>query len=430
MHRLYVRIYLSVLGSLALFAMIAAATWHLFADTETFGPRPEFYVAAAEQLAPPANTASEELQKQLDHWHALSGYDLALFKPDGRLIAQATEDNEPFPKWSEVKPRRMDWHGPFAMHAVQLSDGRWLAVDRPRSARGLLSRFGWLAALLGIASAVGIASYPVVRRLTRGLEELQAGVEALGSGNLAARVSIKGRDEVARLAAKFNQSAARIEQLIQTNKQLLANASHELRSPLARLRMGIEGLRTAAPAGAQAEMVQNIHELDLLIEEILLASRLDSQTADQMHTEPVDLGGLAAEECAQTGAEIAIPSAVSMMVQGDPRLLRRLIRNLLENARRYGGGSAIEVVLRRAGSGIEMDVLDRGPGVPEAERQRIFQPFFRLPGARERDGSVGLGLSLVQQIAHQHGGQVVCLARDGGGSCFRLSLPASTLQGH
>ena len=430
MHRLYVRIYLSVLGSLALFAMIAAATWHFFADTETFGPKPEFYVAAAERLAPPANAATDIQQTQLEHWHAVSGYDLALFKPDGSLIAQATEGNEPFPDWSEGKPRRQDRHGPFAMHAVQLSDGRWLAVDRPRSARGLLSRFGWLAALLGIASAVGIASYPVVRRLTRGLEELQAGVEALGSGNLAARVSIKGRDEVARLAAKFNQSAARIEQLIQTNKQLLANASHELRSPLARLRMGIEGLRKAAPAGAQAEMVQNIHELDQLIEEILLASRLDSQTADQMHTEPVDLGGLAAEECAQIDAEIAIPSAVSVMVQGDPRLLRRLIRNLLENARRYGGGSAIKVVLRQAGSGIEMDVLDRGPGVPEAERQRIFQPFFRLPGARERDGSVGLGLSLVQQIAQQHGGQVVCLARDGGGSCFRLSLPASTLRGH
>ena len=423
MHRLYVRIYLSVLGSLALFAIIAGATWHFFSEAETFGPKPDFYVAVAGQLAPPADAAPDVQQKQLEHWHAISGYDLALFKPDGSLIVQATEGNEPFPIWSQGKSRRQDWHGPFGMHSVQLSDGRWLVAERPRSARGVLSRFGWLAALLGIASAVGIASYPVVRRLTRGLEELQAGVAALGSGDLTARVRIKGRDEVAKLAAKFNQSAARIEKLIRANKQLLANASHELRSPLARLRMGIETLQPMAPAGTQQEMVQNIHELDQLIEEILLASRLDSQSADQTHMEPVDLGGLAAEECAQVDAEIAIPSAVSVMVRGDPKLLRRLIRNLLENARRYGGGSAIEVVLRSTGSGIEMDVLDRGPGVPEAERDRIFQPFYRLPGARERDGSVGLGLSLVQQIAERHGGQVACLARAGGGSCFRLYLP-------
>jgi signal transduction histidine kinase len=111
-------------------------------------------------------------------------------------------------------------------------------------------------------------------------------------------------------------------------------------------------------------------------------------------------------------------------VRGDPRLLRRMIRNLLENARRYGVDAPIEVIVGRApGDGTELRICDRGPGVGEAERERIFEPFYRLAGARERGGGVGLGLALVRQIARRHGGDAKCLARDGGGSCFAVLLP-------
>jgi signal transduction histidine kinase len=114
----------------------------------------------------------------------------------------------------------------------------------------------------------------------------------------------------------------------------------------------------------------------------------------------------------------------SVELRGDERLLRRALRNLLENARRYGG---TEVLLRLApltGGGWRAEVCDRGSGVPEAERQRIFEPFYRLPGHSEQAGGVGLGLSLVRQIAERHGGRVGCTGRDGGGSCFYLDLPA------
>jgi signal transduction histidine kinase len=110
-------------------------------------------------------------------------------------------------------------------------------------------------------------------------------------------------------------------------------------------------------------------------------------------------------------------------VLGDERLLRRALRNLLENARRYGAGE-IEVFVERAGTGARLSVCDRGPGVPEAFRERIFEAFFRLPGHAEREGGVGLGLSLVRQIAERHGGSVRCEAREGGGSCFVVTLPA------
>ena len=159
-------------------------------------------------------------------------------------------------------------------------------------------------------------------------------------------------------------------------------------------------------------------ELDALVEEVLLASRLDgAQTIDLR--ERVDLLALAAEEASRVDAEV---DGVSLGVVGDERLLRRALRNLLENARRYGGHDVSVVTESRAGCAL-VRVCDRGPGVPQAMRERIFESFFRLPGHAEQAGGVGLGLSLVKQIAERHGGSVRCEAREGGGSCFVLSLP-------
>jgi signal transduction histidine kinase len=264
-----------------------------------------------------------------------------------------------------------------------------------------------------------VGAYPVVRRTTRRLERLQTSVEALGAGDLAARVKVEGRDEVAALASSFNRSAERIERLVGAHKSLLANASHELRSPLARIRMAVEMLKPDARPELRAELERDIAELDALVDEILLASRLDAGPALDAR-EPVDLLALAAEECARLDAVL---DGEPVTVPGDPRLLRRLIRNLLENARRYGAGSAIEVGVRRVGDRAELGVCDRGPGVPEPERERIFEPFYRPAGAREREGGVGLGLALVRQIARRHGGEASCRARDGGGSCFTVLLP-------
>jgi signal transduction histidine kinase len=219
---------------------------------------------------------------------------------------------------------------------------------------------------------------------------------------------------------------------VSSHKSLLANASHELRSPLTRIRMGLEligndrGPALGAPtAAAKAEISRNIGELDQLIDEILLASRLDAHEADIGTIETVDLTGLAAEECARVGAELDLAdgtSSNSLNVPGVPRLLRRAVRNLLENARRYGAGE-ISVELKTDPRNAEVRVSDRGPGVPAALRERIFEPFYRLPGASEREGGVGLGLALVKSIAERHGGSVRCESRTGGGASFVIALP-------
>jgi signal transduction histidine kinase len=281
-----------------------------------------------------------------------------------------------------------------------------------------------VAFLVVLFLAVGAGAWPVVRRLTRRLEALKQGVEAFGAGALHQRVAEDGRDEVAAVGASFNRAAGRIEALLRSHQSLLANASHELRSPLARLKMAVAMLEDAAPAQRSAlrkEIETNIGELDALVEEVLLASRLDAHAVLDVR-EPVSLLGMAAEEAARVGAQA---QGDDLTVPGDERLLRRALRNLLENARRYGGGDIEASVRARDGGGAVVQVCDRGPGVPEAYRQRIFEAFFRLPGHAEREGGVGLGLSLVRQIAERHGGRVRCEAREGGGSCFVLELPGA-----
>jgi signal transduction histidine kinase len=281
--------------------------------------------------------------------------------------------------------------------------------------------FGLLLVLLTIALGVAAAAYPVVRRLTRRLERLQASVEAWGEGDLAARVAVEGDDEIAQLALSFNDSAARVEALMRAQKTLLANASHELRSPLARIRMAVELLQESAPTAIRDELVRNIAELDQLIGEVLLASRLDAVTERQFET--VDLAALVAEECARAGADC---SAEAVQIQGDPALLRRMIRNLLENAQRHGGGTPIVVTLATdSAAAVRLDIGDGGAGVPEGEREAIFAPFYRIRGASEADGGYGLGLSLVRQIARRHGGDACCVAGVQGGCVFRVTLPGS-----
>jgi signal transduction histidine kinase len=253
------------------------------------------------------------------------------------------------------------------------------------------------------------------------LERLKATVDRFGDGDLSTRVVAEGRDEIAAIANSFNLSVARVEQLVNSQRALLANASHELRSPLARLRMSVELAGLESATAQQAEIQKNIAELDQLIDEILLASRLDLNDAGALNKQPVDFTALLAEECARTRAEL---NAEPIQLQGDARLLRRLIRNLLENSVRYGASTPVEVSLRKGdANNFRLEVADRGPGIPEQEREKIFAPFYRLPNASESGGGVGLGLSLVKQVAAKHGGTVQCLPREGGGSLFVVTLP-------
>lgn len=397
---LYVRIWLAVVATVVLLTFLVGAAWRLSADPPQLPIRE---VLVHNDKGEVIGTAQTKPDRKLG-----DGLEFDVVTKDGQSL------NLVLPRPKRPPP------------------SSWL---RPPFGFG----FGWMLGLVGLAVAVG--AYPVMRRLTQRLEALQRGVERWGAGDLSARVNADGTDEVAFLARRFNHAAERIETLMDSHKSLLANASHELRSPLARIRMGLELMGTDAASPQRKEISRSINELDQLIDEILLASRLDAKQADAEPFETLDLTGLAAEECARVNAELNAElshdsgaglgldaSSHSLTVQGSPRLLRRLIRNLLENARRYSTGEInLELAQARAGSRqlAIVKVHDRGPGVPADQRERIFEPFYRLPGASEREGGVGLGLALVKSISQRHGGSVRCEARPGGGASFVVELPVA-----
>jgi signal transduction histidine kinase len=414
MRRLYLRLYLTVVASVVVFALAAGFLWRTLVAVAP-PPGLDLAAAVAQGALPDAAAPREAQQAALDRLSAQGRIDIALFAADGTRIAQVG------PEVLGPRGGRQRYGGPWhpgRVWTLELPDGRWLAARLPRQGRPPVAPFGLFFTLGLIAAAIAVGAYPVVRGATRRIERLKQGVDALGSGDLGARVTVEGKDEVAALAASFNRSAERIERLVGAHKTLLANASHELRSPLARIRMAIEMVGDGARPELKRELERDIAELDALVDEILVASRLDAVSTLEAR-EDVDLLALAAEECARFDAGL---DGTPVTIRGDPRLLRRLIRNLLENARRYGGGTPVEVSVMPAGRGARLRVCDRGPGVPEPERERIFEPFYRPAGVREREGGVGLGLALVRQIARKHGGEARCLPREGAGSCFEVEL--------
>ncbi|MES2319922.1 MAG: HAMP domain-containing sensor histidine kinase [Pseudomonadota bacterium] len=413
-HHLYARIYMALLASLVLAATLFALV-HLVYDPERVRTGFDTFAEVAGEVLPPPDAPQAAQQEALERWHDKVRVDMSLYSADGVLIASAGARLPPPPR-DQVDSSRLKGH--LATFVLKLPDGRALVCRRQHSRRG--GPIHILFLLAAVAVVVAIGAFPVVRRLTRRLERLQGSVEKWGTGELSTRVAVEGRDEVARLATSFNQAAGRIQALVGAQKSLLANASHELRSPLARIRMAVELMQEQASPAIRAELNQNISELDQLIDEVLLASRLDATGQAGSARGQVDLTAIVAEECTRVGAAF---DAEALLVEGDARLLRRLLRNLLENAKRYGAATPVMVDLRVMDGSVRLDVCDQGPGVPEDQRERIFEPFYRLPGASEAAGGVGLGLSLVRQIAKHHGGDVACLANKDGGCCFRVTLP-------
>ena len=327
--RLYQKIYLALIASLILVVAIAGAFWRFGADDLAGWPRHSRLPASLRRRAAAAGRAPP----------GPAGGSRTSLPGGSRSISRCSMSSAACspPPADRCRRRRPGatagvGHGPDGRAwSFPLPDQRWVVVaHRLRHRHPAIG----LVIFLGlIALAVAVCAYPVVRGLTRRLERLQQAVETLGAGNLSARVKVEGRDEVARLAGSFNRAAARIEELVGSHRMLLANASHELRTPLSRIRLGLELFQQTGDPKYRAELTRDIAELDLLLDEILLASRLDA-VADARYD------GRNRPPGARGGGMRALPGLFarghSGQVHGDPRLLRRLIRNLIENAKRHG----------------------------------------------------------------------------------------------
>ena len=437
-NKLYVRIWLAVVLAVAVLTLMVGWAWRLAAEPPLRDV--EIRNQAGQIIGKGRSRALAGDEPPGPRRRDQQGPGMRRFERGmpGPTLPDASAPALPLDPAITEAPADGDAATPGPEFVVRMHDGQTMRMHLMRAPASFWSRppfgFAWMLVWVGIA--VALATYPIVRKLTRRLERLQDGVQQWGEGDLSTRVPETGQDEVAFLARRFNQAAERVQTLVKSHeallasqKSLLANASHELRSPLTRIRMGLELMGAGTSPASKAEISRNINELDQLIEEILLASRLDAREADLGTVESVDLVGLAAEECARVDAELDLPETLKtgavgteLAVPGISKLLRRAVRNLLENARRYGAGE-IRLSLSQTDSHVEIRVSDHGPGVPQALRERIFEPFYRLPGATERDGGVGLGLALVKAIAQRHSGRVACEDNPGGGATFVLELP-------
>ena len=311
----------------------------------------------------------------------------------------------------------------------------WLALPRERIDRVFpLSWLGWGVAAL-LLSLCG--AWLIVFRITRPLKDLQEAARKVGAGETPPRLDEGGPTELATVAGAFNQMSADLAQIDQDRALILAGVSHDLRTPLTRLRMGIE---MSADEDLREGMTADIEEMDKTIGQFLDFARSEGGEFPQATDIPALLADVASQyrrrgftvdmAAAVTCPRSGIPgtqSASTPTFQADlavrPQALRRAVSNLIDNALRYAGADRpVELDLAAAAGEFVIEVRDRGPGIPPQDVERIKRPFARLEAARSNTAGAGLGLAIVERIARSHNGRLELLPRDGGGLIARLVL--------
>ncbi len=297
----------------------------------------------------------------------------------------------------------------------------WVTLPRARIERNEPLRWiGWGALVLALAV---LGAFIVVSRINRPLRELTRAAELLGRGATPTRVTEAGPAEIRTLARAFNQMAADIQRQDEERALLLAGVSHDLRTPLSRIRLALEMLDDRGNADLKSGVAQDIGDIDTAIGQFLDFAR--PVDAEQI-TAASDLNTIirsVAERYTRNDRNVVFHAGAPQPQPLRAQALQRLLANLIDNALRHGQG-AVEVVTAREGTINCIEVLDRGPGIPPSEAARMLQPFTRLNSARSTSGT-GLGLAIVDRIARLHGGSVYLLPREGGGLRARVELPGN-----
>jgi two-component system osmolarity sensor histidine kinase EnvZ len=272
----------------------------------------------------------------------------------------------------------------------------------------------------------------LARRLIQPLEALSNATDSIGRGEQKPIDEAHGPDEIRRLAHNFNRMAQQVSDLLENRTTLLAGISHDLRTPLTRLRLALEIHAEVGDDAWHRQLEQNIEEMEQLLEQALQLARGISKKESPHQIELVDfLATLASQLEAQYPDRICFETSAqvgnAMQRELPEQTLLRILHNLIGNALRYGAEQAIVIRLDLHRGAPQISILDRGPGIPEDQLQSVFRPFYRLEQSRNlQTGGSGLGLAIVQQLAQAHGWQVSMLRRDGGGNEARLWLDTVT----
>lgn len=429
--RLFTRIYVHFLGVLL---VVSIATLLIFA----LGFRGEFMRGMADRYSRHASFLlggvmddPVEREEMAKHLADIVDADLTVRTPDGTLLV-AVGPEIPAPREPVDAPRKIG-RGPRGCFAAPIRDAKTGAIigivqATPWKNHGYPNPLKHLLGLAGVLLIVGLAVRPLAKRISRPVERLTEATRRFGEGELDYRIQSPGcrpgdppqpphrRDEIGNLARAWNEMAERIESLVTGHRELLANVSHELRSPLARMRVALELLpKTVESETRLAEVEQDIVELDRLIDDVLTASRLEAAGLPA-RPEPTSIASLFDQLRERTshdpflaGKDVRFETPPEVTITADAALLKRALWNLIENAAKYGA-APIVVAAEAVDGRVRLSVRDAGPGVPAEERDRVFAPFARIdkartPTATGRQG-FGLGLTIARRVAEAHGGTI------------------------
>jgi two-component system OmpR family sensor kinase len=438
-NRLHFRIYLHFLGVLIVVGLLAALAFTLGTRGVPWRDVAERGARHMASLIGEAWGDPEALARRLQQLHEDLEIDVTLQELDGRVVAKVGQivpaltvaETAELRAGRVIVARRPGW---FVAAPVQDTADEVVGVLRASSPRrlGPPSLFRPFLVVVAVLVMVALATIPLARRIARPLERLTEGARRVGGGELGYRVVDEGRtrpsrwrpwarpaDELALLTRAFNEMAERVERTVRGEKELLANVSHELRSPLTRLRLALELLpRSGENAVRFRDVERDLAEIDRLIDDVLTTARLEARGL------PAHLGEVNARHLLREVAErarrhpltdamtVSLADGPEIRLIADEALLRRALWNLVENAAKYGA-PPITLAAAREGDQIRLSVIDDGPGISAADRQRVLAPFVRLDSARtpsppgEYRQGVGLGLTLACRVAEVHGGRVL-----------------------
>ncbi len=362
----------------------------------------------------------------------LQQHRLRITDPD--RVLPASRSLHPYLRFLEAALARRSGQSVTAMDSA---DG-WLWVDIPVPAgdtrigfeRGRIGARPLLVFAVMLASGVLltlVAAVVVARRVVQPLAEVSRAVGEVGRGRSPPPLPETGPREIVVLSRAINHMSIEVRELLENRTVLLSGISHDLRTPLTRLRLALEMLEPDPASDSQPDLIagmcRDLEAMDTLIAQVLELAR----GLGEEQSKPVDLRellGATIDDARRSGTDITLDAPAACNIHSAPAVLRRILSNLLDNAVRYGNGRAVEVELVCAADGVVIRVCDRGPGIPEQEREAVFRPFHRLEAARGSEtGGTGLGLAIVRQLADRQGWEIRLLARDGGGTIARLTLP-------
>ena len=306
---------------------------------------------------------------------------------------------------------------PFQLGVLQ-PDGRWTVVQR-KPVVGLSS---WQRRLALWFSLSALAMAPVAwifaRRLTKPIKVFAEAAERLGRDPLSPPLEVRGPAEIGAAARAFNEMQQRLRRYVEDRTAMMGAIAHDLRTPLTRLRFRIESL----PDDQRRKYAADLDQMEEMITATLAFVRDATQPGERTRLELSSLVESLCDEMAETGSRTEVERGEKVILQGDPMALRRLVSNLLENAVKFGGRARARVFADAGNAIVEID--DDGPGIPAADSEKVFEPFYRREPSRSRQtGGIGLGLAVVRSIARGHGGDVSLINRVGGGLTARVHLP-------